>query len=257
MSEKKQMKTAEELRAEFAPKKTVELYEGLELWFVPVAVLQEQDVNARSMPSDMFLQLTDTIGRDGRLESTPLCALTQKGLELVSGHHRVRAARKADLNEIWVMVDVSGITRDKLRGKQLAHNSISGKDNEDIVRAIFEEIEDLDAKIEAFIEPDLSDLPSAPKLSTKELDATLDAKIVTILFLPSQFAVFKQAMELLIPDTDEVWLATKDEYDMMIESVGAVSEAYEIRSMPTIFAKIAEIVKEHVTSDALPETTDD
>ena len=63
--------TVEETRTKFA-QAHVELYEGIELWRVSIADLIEQSINARSQPSDMFLQLTDTIKRGARLESTPL-----------------------------------------------------------------------------------------------------------------------------------------------------------------------------------------
>jgi hypothetical protein len=71
------------------PQKVFELGNGLELWKVPPSALREQDVNARSMPKAMFERLAQTIGRDKRLESLPLCDKTERGLEIVSGHHRV------------------------------------------------------------------------------------------------------------------------------------------------------------------------
>src|SRR6266702_1360750 len=77
------------------PQKVLDLGNGLELWKVPPFALREQDVNARSMPKAMFERLAQTIGRDKRLESLPLCARTEKGLEIISGHHRTRAATAA------------------------------------------------------------------------------------------------------------------------------------------------------------------
>src|SRR5947208_13128639 len=71
----------------------LELGNGLELWKVHPSTLREQDVNARSMPKAMFERLAQTIGRDKRLESLPLCARTEKGLEIISGHHGTRAAK--------------------------------------------------------------------------------------------------------------------------------------------------------------------
>src|SRR6266481_3076859 len=84
----------------------LELGNGLELWKVHPSTLREQDVNARSMPKAMFERLAQTIARDKRLESLPLCAKTERGLELVSGHHRARAATAAGISEMFVLVDV-------------------------------------------------------------------------------------------------------------------------------------------------------
>src|SRR5437762_1667585 len=110
------------------PEKVLDLGNGLELWKVPPSALREQDVNARSMPKAMFERLSQTIGRDKRLESLPLCAKTERGLELISGHHRTRAATAAGLTEMFTLVDVTGLTRSQIAAKQLAHNAIEGQD---------------------------------------------------------------------------------------------------------------------------------
>ena len=55
-----------------------------------IDVLIEQDLNARYMSDNMFRQLTENIKNRGLLESLPYCCLTAKGIEVVSGHHRLR-----------------------------------------------------------------------------------------------------------------------------------------------------------------------
>ena len=60
------------------PQRILELGNGLELWKVHPSTLREQDVNARSMPKAMFERLSQTIARDKRLESLPLCAKTER-----------------------------------------------------------------------------------------------------------------------------------------------------------------------------------
>ncbi len=68
------------------PERILDLGYGLELWKVHPSFLREQDVNARAMPKAMFERLAQTIARDKRLESLPLCAKTERGLEIISGH---------------------------------------------------------------------------------------------------------------------------------------------------------------------------
>jgi hypothetical protein len=223
-----------------------ELGEGLELWKVPLAMIVEQPTNARAMSSDAFNQLTTTIQRTGRLESMPLAAWKENRLEMISGHHRVRAARKAELTEIWVLVDVTELDRDFIRAKQLAHNSIQGEDNSDIVAQIFLDIESAEARIEAFIEPDMSKLDTDVRLATRDLEVKFEAKVVTLLFLPPQYKVFKAAIEMLCGEEDDVFLATREEYDILTDVVVRTSDSYEIRSTPTIFIKMSEIVLEHL-----------
>ncbi|MCH8242879.1 MAG: ParB N-terminal domain-containing protein [Planctomycetes bacterium] len=248
----------EKIRETWEPKERVDLGENLELWKVPLPMMREQNLNARSMTSDTFLQLVDNIKRTNRLESLPLLAVQMQGekltLEIVSGHHRTRAARKAGLDEVWALVDTSNLSRDRVRAKQLAHNSISGTDNPDLLAQIFGQITDVDARIEAFIEPDLSKYAKSAKLITSQFNVEMQARVVSILFLPVQEATFKEAMERLAgTETSDVYLAARDEYDTLTATMGKLSEAYDIRSTPTLFARMAQIVNEHL---AAQEKTD-
>jgi hypothetical protein len=202
------------------------------------------------MSEQAMLQLVRTIKKTNRLESMPLAALKDGVLELISGHHRVRAARKAGLNEIWVMVDVTGLDRDYILAKQLAHNQIQGEDNESIVAKIFAEIAAADARLEAFVEPDLGDLDVDVRLTSRELDVTFQTRVVSLMFLDAQAALFKGALERLMGEETDVYVATREEYDLLIDAVGQVSAAYEIHSTPTIFAKMSEIVLEHLAQRA-------
>jgi hypothetical protein len=236
-----------EVRKKCAPLVVYELGEGLEVWKVNIDLLQEQSVNARSQSVDTFLQLTKNIADSKRLESMPFAAVTQKGLEIVSGHHRVRAARKAGLKEIWVLVDVTGLARDRIKSKQLAHNSLQGQDDADLVRQIFDSIGDVAAKIEAFIEPQIDTSKIGFNLSGKDFEANLALRVVVLMFLPAQNDVFKQAVERVqkLCDANEAYVATRDEYETLVAATGAVAEAFDIRSVPTIMAKMAEIVLAH------------
>ena len=58
------------------------------------------------MDTQTFNRLAANIEKDRRLESLPFCAASTKGdktvLEIVSGHHRIRAARKAELQKVYI-----------------------------------------------------------------------------------------------------------------------------------------------------------
>jgi len=247
----KKIKDAEDLRKELKPIAHFALAPGLELWKVNVAVLQEQSLNARSMPSDMFLQLTDNIKRRGSLESFPLAALTQNGLEIVSGHHRVRAARKAEVLEIWVIVDTTMMSPDALRAKQLAHNRINGVDNDTLVRQIFDLIKDVDAKIESFVEPKINNKDVNVELSTKDLEVEFDVRVASIVFLPAQFDVLKHALTLLEgqEQDNELFLAKREEYEMLVQALDKGVAHFNITSTPTLIAKMCQIVIEKIEAE--------
>ena len=104
---------------------------GLLIAKVSLADFKEQDINARIMKSDMQKQLTDNIKKRGQLESLPFCALIDGKIEIVSGHHRIRSAKDSGImSEIFVILDTTGLRRSQVAAKQLAHNAISGFDDQ-------------------------------------------------------------------------------------------------------------------------------
>ena len=64
---------------------------------VPLSELREQDLNVRYMKDAMFKQLVSNIRSRGNLESLPFCARVVEKIEIISGHHRARAAKAAGL----------------------------------------------------------------------------------------------------------------------------------------------------------------
>ena len=54
------------------------------------------------------------------------------------------------MKEIIAIVDVSGLSRSKIAAKQLAHNAISGFDDDSTLREIVKMIDDVDDMIESF-----------------------------------------------------------------------------------------------------------
>lgn len=175
---------------------------GLAIYQVHVDALREQDVNARSMSPAMFQRLTDTVKRDGRLESLPLVALINDKLEVVSGHHRVRAARSAELPTIYAIVDETGLTRDQIAAKQLAHNAIAGVDETQLVAQIYQSIADVDSRLEAFIDPKELDMPVPERVSLPNLDMDIEYRTLLITFLPTQSEKFEKAVDKLLEQAD-------------------------------------------------------
>lgn len=84
------------------------------------------------------------MARDKRVERLPLCAKNDRDLEVISGHHRVHAATSAGLTNLFIIVDTTGLTRSQVPAKQLANNSIQGRDNTQLLAEIYLQIEDGD-----------------------------------------------------------------------------------------------------------------
>jgi len=229
------------------PERLLDLGAGLELWRVPIDELIEQDVNARAMAKGMFDRLAGTVGRDQRLESLPLCALTARGVEIVSGHHRTRAARQAGLTEIHAIVDTTGLTSDQIKAKQLAHNRIQGEDNEELVKRIYESIGDVEKRLDTYIDPAALNL-SLPKVSVGSIDLGLEHRSALIVFLPTEKDRFDRALEQLRPfltgDIETVYLAERTQFEAFQSLTRRIGREYDIRSVGTTLAKVADIVLE-------------
>src|SRR5690606_18347494 len=73
-----------------------------------VAVVNVDDLlllekNARYMTNAQFRNLVNNIKRDGGLSSVPFCVREGDKFRVLSGNHRVMAAREAGLREILIM----------------------------------------------------------------------------------------------------------------------------------------------------------
>jgi ParB-like chromosome segregation protein Spo0J len=224
------------------PQKVLELGNGLELWKVHPSSLREQDVNARSMSKPMFERLSRTIARDKRLESLPLCAKTERGLEIISGHHRVRAATAAGISEMFVLVDVTGLTRSQIAAKRIAHNAIEGQDNEQLLAEIYRQIEDAESKLEAFID-DRLDI-ELPEVKISSLDIDVDFRTVLLVFLPPVKARLDRALEYIRSSgqrLDGVYIAADTDYASLEKAVKQINQEYDVRVVADIIGKMADL----------------
>lgn len=129
---------------------------GLVIAKVKLTDFREQDINARIMKTEMQKQLTDNIKKRGQLESLPFCALIDGKIEIISGHHRIRSAKDSGvLTELFVILDTTGLRRSQVAAKQLAHNAISGFDDQSTLKEIAKMIDDVDDMLESYIGKDI------------------------------------------------------------------------------------------------------
>jgi len=228
----------------------LDLNSGLKIARVQIDELTEQDVNAREMNKKMFERLVGNIRKDGRLESLPFCAQTDKGIEIVSGHHRIRAARSAGITEIFIVLDDTGMNKNRLRSKQLSHNSLQGEDNQQIIKQIYDMIEDAEEKLAAFVDSSIDITYDKAKIEDVSID--LDIKTVLVTFLTYEADVFKRAAEKINGKYDELYLADMKYAELFQEAVRRVGGEYDIRAMSTMLYKMSEIVLSYM-GEEMPE----
>lgn len=225
----------------------LELYPDVAIWLVHVERTREQDRNARLMDNETFELLTKTIEEDKRLESMPFGYVEEnksKNLEfrIISGHHRVRAARAANLTEIYVMVDEKRLTRSQVTAKQLAHNAISGKDDKNTIMRMYQDLVTIEDQLRSGItEAESKEYATVPY---DGLAVDFDMKTITLAFLPAQADDFEKAVQKIIK-SDKVYAADLKEFDKFKEAVIKTSKTEEVRNIAGIASIMSKIVLGH------------
>jgi hypothetical protein len=153
-------------------------------------------------------------------------------LEIISGHHRTRAATAAGLSELFVLVDVTGLTRSQIAAKQLAHNAIEGQDNEQLLAEIYRQIEDAESKLEAFVDQKLD--VEVPQVKIEGLDARVKER------LDKAIEYLRSSGQRL----DGVYIAAESDYTPVEKAVRKVNEEYDVRVVADIIGKIADLALE-------------
>jgi hypothetical protein len=208
----------------------VEIQAGFILAWANIEDLKEQDKNAHLMNPIMFNQLTENVKKRRALESVPLCALVENTIEIVSGHHRVRAAREAGLKRIVILLDTTGLSRSSIAAKQLAHNFLNGYDDKDLVAEIAKLITEVDDMIESYLEKTQIEVQQIDVGSLLNPSMDIEWKEVAFLFLHSQFDKFKELVSA-IGKKDMLGVADAEQFKPFIEALGKYQKYSDIHSV--------------------------
>lgn len=230
---------------------------GLVIAKVQVDKVKEQDINARVMKNEMQDQLTANILKRGQLESLPFLVLKDGKLEIVSGHHRIKSARAAGLKEIVVIVDVSGLSRSQIAAKQLAHNAISGFDDDSTLREIVKMITDVDDMIESFVGKDIMEEPLEQYDKMMSPAVQFDFKNITFSFLPHQVedmnALIKN-LEVSAPDI--IGVAPYEQCKSFVETLSRYQKFTDIRNVGAAIHSMVQNVNERMDEVGFNEEED-
>lgn len=218
---------------------------GLVIAKVQIDRVKEQDINARIMKNEMQDQLTANIKKMGQLESLPFLVLVDGKLEIVSGHHRIKSARAAGLKELIVILDVSGLTRSQIAAKQLAHNAISGFDDDSTLREIVKMITDVDDMLESFIGKDIMEEPLEQYDKLASPAVHFDFKNITFAFLPHQI----NDMDILLKNlehsgADIIGVAAYEQCERFVETLDKYQKFSDIRNVGAAIHSMIESVNE-------------
>lgn len=227
---------------------------GLQIVKIQIDRVKEQDINARIMKNEMQDQLTANIKNRGQLESLPLLVLVGDVVEIISGHHRIKSARAAGLKEIIAILDVSGLSRSKIAAKQLAHNAISGFDDDSTLREIVKMIKDVDDMLESYVGKDILEEPLEEYSKLVSPAVVFDFKNITFAFLPHQI----KDMDVLVKSLEStgaeiVGVAAYEQCKAFCETLSKYQKFSDIRNMGTAIHSMVEVVNEKMNNAGYDE----
>ena len=232
---------------------------GMLVMSVPPDVVREQTVNAQVMAAEKFDQLVANIKARGKPESLPYCAWPngEGYIEVVSGHHRLRASRVAGLKTVAVLVDTMPMTRSLLTAKQLAHNALTGESDQQVLRRMLEQIDTVDDMLATGLDHDLLPLPESPdktNLTTPSPD--LQWKNVTFTFVPHQLAGLDQLIASIDGRPDLLGVAPIEWFDEFAKAVARFGRVRDIRSVGTTIATLTRLAQKEIDNE-VGVTSDD
>ncbi len=203
------------------------------------------DKNARYMKAEQFQVLVENVKKDGNLSSLPLCYRESDGkLRVLSGNHRIMAARKAGVEQVLVMVVAGDKNTDEKMAIQLSHNAIAGQDDLVILKELWESIQDIQSRMYAGLDSDtLKSLQGIQFAAIAE--QRLRYKLTNFMFLPEEI----EDLDQLLKETaaafagDVVYLANLKTFDAFFDLVVRVKKRCQIKNSAAAFLKIMELAR--------------
>lgn len=230
--ERRTMEQSKEILIQKGVEILADLGTGLFVALVPVNEFREQDINARIMDDAKFKRLVANIEKRGTLESLPYCTLTDRGIEIVSGHHRIKASRAAGIEKVPTLVDLSNLSRSQIAAKQIAHNALAGVDDENTLKEIAKLITDVDDMLESALDNDFfkEQETKIEKLSTIAVD--IEWKTVEFLFLNHQIEDLNKLVDNVTP-ADTAGVASIEQFKPFVDALEKVKKFNNVKAVGT------------------------
>lgn len=210
--------------------------------------------NAHYMSKEIQDRLTENIKQDGFLSQLPFCMKRKEDGKylFLSGNHRLKSAIKAGLEYILVLY-VDEISKDRQIGYALSHNALVGKDDLQMLKEIYNEIQSIESREFTGLNGlKFIDIEKVPTTSINDGDIELTE--MKFLFIESRKhdveGVLKELEKHNLTETSALIYGSFEEY---IKVATAIKKAYDIKSNTVAFSKMVEICKEHLAQKAEEE----
>lgn len=225
--------------------------------YLPLTDLKHLTKNARYMTGDQLRRLVDNLKRDGELTSYPLVyrpdaklnpdfyEQSQGELIILSGNHRVEAAREAGISHTNAIEIKTVLSDERLRAIQLSHNSINGQDDPSVLLNLYESLS-LDEKLYSGLTDDDFDVEPID-VSGLGIGSVQYAE-VTLAFIPHELKQVQKWMKSIEDQARKspTLVAKYEDFDKFFETVVRVKKELKTYNSAIAFAMLCHLATERL-----------
>lgn len=200
--------------------------------------------NAHYMDKDMLDKLVSNVSEDGFLSQLPFGMKQADGKYLImSGNHRLKASIKAKLEYILILY-IDEVSKDKQIAYQLSHNALVGKDDMQMLKEIYQEIESIEGK--EFSGMNGIQFVDIDKLQVSTIsDGDIELTEMKFLFVESKKNIVENVIsELNKQKIDEKTSIVVGSFEEFIKTMTEVKKAFNIKSNTVAFGRMVDICRE-------------
>lgn len=248
----------EELRQELT--RLNQLLEGVTPYRLGVATPEDMrpaDVNAHFMSKRVYDQLVANIKRDGNLATLPFCWHDAGGgIHILSGHHRIDAARDAGVTALLYLYTDGVLSADERTAIQISHNALVGEDDLVILKRQWESIASLEARLYSGLDDErFKSFDPITLGAFNEKDIRFET--IELLFLPAEIERITEIVKKLGKSKRVRFVGHVDQYDALADALMRLKDASTIFNSATAFLLMAEAADRYADFLERMETLDD
>ena len=224
-----------------ANEKVATLDGGLEVWRLDASTIKEQDVNAQVMDKRRMKILTSNIKNRGALESLPYVYKDGDTFQVVSGHHRIRAAVAAGMTQVYALVETNHLTKSQITSKQIAHNELVGEADSEILAQLVKQMDEADDLIASGLTEEWLNSIKGEAVTIDVPNLDFGWRKVEMAFLPKQFEEFDTLAKAIDSHTEMVGVVDMSLYEGFCKAMVEYGRTRNIKSFGAIVSKLTEI----------------
>jgi len=146
--------------------------------------------------------------------------------------------------EIYVLAEVRELTRSSIVAKQIAHNAISGKSDEQVLREMYKEIQDVADKYEAYINPaDINIMYPTESPKPEQIAVDFLWRATSFFFLDAQFKNFEELFNLITGEEESINICPREQFEALQEALKRSEKSNNVRSAGTVMSKIIDLAR--------------